>query len=92
MKSSENLALAFATSAAERGLAIGRHYQDLLASRRTTALVVRDLSTKEEIHRCPITGDKSEDQIDRVESGMLMRIDTDRYYLDREYSKQGQGS
>lgn len=44
-------------------------------------LAVRDIKTDEIVHRVDVSG-RSESQVERVELGMLMRIDTDRFYVD----------
>ena len=46
-----------------------------------TALVVRRLSTKEEIHRIELHN-KSERQVERIILGLLRNMNTDEFYVD----------
>lgn len=52
-----------------------------MAKQKKRALVVRDLDTDEEVHRVDITG-SSEPRAEKVLRGLLMRVDTDRFYVD----------
>lgn len=45
-------------------------------------LRVVDRRTGEVVHRVPITGDKSERQVEKVMSGMLHRIDTNKFRVE----------
>lgn len=54
-------------------------------TKAVTALVVRDIKTREEVHRVDVAG-RSERQIERTLMGMLMRVDTDRFFVDEEES------
>ena len=43
-------------------------------------LRVVDLETREVVHRSDVTG-KSDRHVERAMNGLLMKIDTDRYYV-----------
>ncbi len=45
-------------------------------------LRVVDRATNAVVHRVPITGDKSDRQVEKVMSGMLDRIDTDKFRVE----------
>lgn len=45
-------------------------------------LRIVDIETGEVVRRVPVTGDKTERQIEKVMSGMLHRIDTDRFRVE----------
>lgn len=49
--------------------------------KKSRALVVRQLSDRKAIHFTDVTG-RSEREVEKVERGMLMRIDTERFFLD----------
>lgn len=44
-------------------------------------LIVRQLSDRKEVHRTDVTG-RSDRDVERVERGMLMRIDRDKLFID----------
>ena len=48
-----------------------------------TALVVREIATRKEVHRLDVTG-KTERQIERIERVMLTNMDRDRFTVGEE--------
>lgn len=46
-------------------------------------LVVRSLETQEEVRRIDVTG-RGERALERIERGLLMQMDTDRFYFGEE--------
>ena len=46
--------------------------------------VVRDAETHKEVHRVEVTISKGEHHREKVEMGLMRRMDLERYYLDEE--------
>jgi hypothetical protein len=53
----------------------------MTANTKPIAFEVVDLKTKEVVHKVDLSGEKSESTIERVERGLLMRTDLDRFFV-----------